>query len=266
MTSSALLFNVDPQGIATLSLNRPEVGNAFNGALIEQLIATFKKIDASSEIRVVILQSEGKHFSSGADLNWMKSMANYDFDHNKADSLKLSELMDRLYRLNKPTIAVVQGAAFGGAIGLLACCDIVLASPKAKFCLSEVKLGLSPAVISPYVIQAVGVRQARRYFLTAEVFDAEKALDLQLVHEIVAPENLQSQSQEMANNILKNGPVALAASKTLIQEVNNHFPNEDLKKYTAELIANLRVSEEGQEGISAFFEKRPAKWSIKSHV
>jgi methylglutaconyl-CoA hydratase len=262
MSHSSLLFSTNEQGIATLSLNRPEVGNAFNDQLINTLIKQLEVVENDASIHCLILRSEGKHFSAGADLNWMKSMASYDFEHNYQDALVLSKLMDKLYRLSKPTIACVQGAAFGGAIGLIACCDIAIAESNARFCLSEVKLGLCPAVISPYVINAIGARQASRFFLTAEVFDSQKAQKIGLLHDVVDAEALNDCVLIIAGQISRNGPAALAASKALIKRVTSEFPDQTLREDTASLIAKLRVSAEGQEGISAFFEKRPPQWTL----
>lgn len=264
MSTSPLLFEVDANGIATISLNRPEVGNAFNDHIIHALIDHLKTIESDTSIRCLILRSEGKHFSAGADLNWMKSMAAYDFDHNYQDALVLSKLMDNLYRLNKPTIACVQGAAFGGAIGLIACCDIAVAASDARFCLSEVKLGLCPAVISPYVINAIGPRQASRYFLTAEVFSSQMALNMGLLHEVVDASALSTTALSLASMAAANGPEAMAACKKLIKRVNDDFPDKTLQEDTAKLIARLRVSAEGQEGIGAFFEKRSPQWPLSN--
>lgn len=264
MPTNTLKFETNAQGIATLSLNRPEVSNAFNDMLISALLEHLDLVEKSPQIRCLILRSEGKHFSAGADLQWMKSMAAYDFDHNYQDALVLSELMDKLYRLNKPTIACVQGAAFGGAVGLIACCDIAIGERNSRYCLSEVKLGLCPAVISPYVIGAIGPRQASRYFLTAEVFSSQKALSMGLLHEVVEANALTEATLALAGVVAQNGPEALGACKSLIKRVDDDFPNKNLRHDTARLIAKLRVSEEGQEGISAFFEKRSPKWTLSN--
>ena len=189
MAKNAIIFNLDNQGIATITLNRPEIHNAFDDAIISELNLVLDKIESDSSIRVVVLRAEGKSFSAGADLRWMRRMADYTSAENKADAMQLAALMDKLNHLNKPTIARVQGAAFGGGVGLVACCDIVVASDRALFCLSEVRLGLIPAVISPYVVAAIGERASRRYFMTAERFKAEEALRLELVHEVVSEGN-----------------------------------------------------------------------------
>lgn len=260
MSLTQINYDINADGIASITLIRPEVGNAFNDILIAELLATLKDVEENPAALVLILRSAGKHFSAGADLRWMKAMAEYDHAHNVADAMVLSQLMDTLYRLKKPTLACVQGAAFGGAVGLVACCDIAIAETNALFCLSEVKLGLSPAVISPYVIRAIGARQASRFFLTAEKFSSQKAEQLGLVHDIVPLDALQDAVQALALSISKNSPTALSATKTLIQRVTEDKPNPELRQYTGDLIASLRVSEDGQEGISAFFEKRNPQW------
>ena len=251
-------YQVDARGVARLSLNRPDVHNAFDDVMIAELIEALNSAENDDAVRVLVLQSAGKNFSAGADLNWMRSMAEKDYQQNIDDAGELSLLMQRLDELSKPTIAMVQGAAFGGAVGLAACCDMVLAQPKTSFCLSEVKIGLIPAVISPYVVKAIGERQSRRYMLTAERFFAEQALALGLVHRIV--DDFEPALAEWLDALLNNSPQALDACKSLIANVGSRPIDASVRKHTIEAIAKIRVSDEGQEGLSAFLEKRPAAW------
>jgi methylglutaconyl-CoA hydratase len=227
---------------------------------LTELIKVFGFIQESTpQSRLLVLRANGKSFSAGADLNWMQRVAQYSQAENKADAENLAELMSSLYYFPHPTLAIVQGAAFGGGVGLVSCCDIAIASDKASFCLSEVKLGLVPAVISPYVIAAIGTRQAQRYFLSAERFDAQTAYHLGLVQQLCTPETLDNQATALIDNLLSNAPVALSACKQLIHRVDASI-NPELRDYTTSLIAQLRVSPEGQEGLAAFLEKRPAGW------
>lgn len=253
---------LDDQGFVTLRLNRPEVHNAFDASLIGELTAELKSIAADDRIRGVVLTGNGKSFSAGADLNWMKSMVEAGEAENKQDALRLAELMRTLEFLPKPTIAMVNGAAMGGGVGLVACCDIAIAAEGAKFALSEAKLGLVPAVISPYVIRRIGQGQARRYFLTAEIFDAARAEQLGLVSECVAEAELESSVEQLKRFIAKSGPLAVRHAKQLIGIIqgNSAQAQQTLDEATADLIAKLRVSPEAQEGMSAFLDKRPAEW------
>ncbi|UQI39017.1 enoyl-CoA hydratase/isomerase family protein [Vreelandella venusta] len=264
MAYSTLLIE---EGVARLTLNRPEVHNAFDDSLIAELNAHLDELHAlanAGDVRVVVLGSEGKSFSAGADLNWMKRMVDYGLEDNLADSRKLSALMFGLDTLPCPTVCRVQGAAFGGAVGLAACCDLVVASDKAKFCLSEVKIGLSPAVISPYVQRALGERQMRRYALTAEVMDAPTAMALGLVHQVVEHDALDSAIDAMLDTLLGGSPQAQRATKALLASVAQ-APNSDAtREHTCQVISKLRVSQEGQEGLASFFEKRRPAWTQPS--
>lgn len=260
MANDQMLKTIDDLGRVTLTLNRPAQHNVFDDKLINTLTKTLKELDDDPQVRVVCLRGAGKSFSAGADLNWMRRMAAYTPAENLADALALTELMQTLNTLAKPTLALVQGAAFGGGVGLVAACDLALATPQASFCLSEVKLGLIPAVISPYVIAAMGARAARRYFLTAERFDAERARQLGLVHEIVGPDELDEQADRLTRQLLANGPLALGAAKQLIADVAGRTINAELLADTAQRIATLRASDEGREGLAAFLEKRPPAW------
>jgi methylglutaconyl-CoA hydratase len=258
--SEAVLVDIDARGVATVTLNRAELHNAFDDALIADLTAKLAGLDADPAVRVVVLAAAGKSYSAGADLNWMKRMAAYSFEENLVDARVLAGLMKTLDRMKKPTIAKVQGAAYGGGVGLVACCDMAIASEAASFCLSEVKLGIIPAVISPYVIAAMGERASRRYMLTAERFDAHEAHRLGLLHEVVPPSELDAKVEALVGILLANGPDALAACKELIFAVSRQPTSEAVIEDTARRIALRRASPEGREGIGAFLEKRKAAW------
>lgn len=260
---ASLLTSLDERGVATLTLNRPDVHNAFDDAVIADLIAALDTYARHPDARLLVLRAEGKSFSAGADLGWMKRMASYSREDNLADARELERLMRSLYDFPKPTIAVVQGAAYGGAVGLVSCCDIAIASENASFSLSEAKLGLAPAVISPFVVAAMGARQASRYFLTAERFSAATARETGLVHEVVTAEALPEAQETLLATLLANGPVALMACKALLRKVAA-ATSPEIATYTTELIASLRTSQEGQEGLGAFFEKRPPAWQKKT--
>ena len=244
-------------------LNRPEVHNAFNEVMIAELLEVFLKIAKSDEVRVVVLTGEGKSFCAGGDLNWMKRMKDTSYEENYADALKLSELMHTMYTLPQPTIARVNGAAIGGGAGLVAVCDLAIASQDARFGLSEVKLGLVPACISPYVIRKIGETAAREYFLTGERISAERAAEIGLVNEVVHPEVLDEAVQRKAELLVSSGPRALTMCKELIEKVPL-MDFDSVKSYTARMIAQLRVSEEGQEGVKAFLGKRKPNWNPNS--
>lgn len=260
MSIAALISEVDDFGRATITLNRPELHNAFDDTLIGALTGELKRLERDPEVRVILLAAKGKSFSSGADLNWMRRMADYSFIENLSDAMGLAELMKTLANIPKPTIALVQGAAIGGGVGLVACCDIALSSENASFCLSEVKLGLIPAVISPYVAAAIGARATRRYFITAERFDSAEACRLGLVHEVVPRDQLAQKGEELSRLLLRNGPLAMASVKALVAEVALNTLDDDLIADTAERIAEIRASDEGREGLSAFLEKRSPNW------
>jgi methylglutaconyl-CoA hydratase len=245
-------------------MSRPKVHNAFNEHLIADLTHAFHQVEGSADQddspRVVIYTGEGKSFSAGADLAWMGKMKGYSFEENMEDAMALADLMYLIYTCPIPTIARVNGAAIGGGVGLLSACDIAVASEKAVFSLSEVKLGIVPACIAPYVIGRIGQRAAREYFLTGERFSAEKALEIGLVNRAVPHEALDEAVQKLVDGLVTSGPNALKMAKELIREVPGMAP-EAFKPYTAEMIARLRISDEGQEGIQAFFEKRKPSWA-----
>jgi methylglutaconyl-CoA hydratase len=256
-----LLTTIDNRGVARLTLNRPDVHNAFDDHLIGALINALTELDNNNDVRVLILNSNGKNFSAGADLNWMRSMAQKNLAQNLEDAGQLAELMRRLDQFSKPTIAQVQGAAFGGALGLIACCDMAVATKKASFCLSEVKIGLIPAAISPYVMRAIGEKASRRYFLTAERFFADEAHRLGLVNILVDDNDaLEPESEKLITALLNNSPAALTAAKSLIAAVAEKVIDDTVIADTSRRIAEIRVSTEGQEGLTAFLNKRQPNW------
>jgi methylglutaconyl-CoA hydratase len=260
MKTTALLTTIDKYGRATLTMNRPEIHNAFDETLIADLTRELRELEADPRVRVVILAGSGRSFSAGADLSWMRRMSEYTPEENLADALALAEMLKILDGLAKPTVALVQGAAYGGGVGLVACCDVAIASGKASFCLSEVKLGLIPALISPYVVQAIGPRAARRYFQSAETFDSAEAHRLGLVHEVVAEEELPAAADRISRAFLKNGPAAMAATKDLVDRVSRGPIDGAMIRDTAERIAQTRASAEGKEGLTAFLQKRNPSW------
>jgi len=247
--------------IARLRLDRPALHNAFDAGLISALTATLEQLAADAAVRVVVLEGSGASFSAGADLNWMRGMAAASEAENRQDALALARLMRTLDELPKPTIARVHGAAFGGGVGLVACCDIAIGVPAAKFGLTESKLGLLPAVISPYVIAAIGTREARRWFATAEIFDAATALRIGLLHEVVEAEALDAAIERQIALLLKAGPLAAAGAKRLVARVAATADRDRIDGDNADLIAGLRISPEGQEGLSAFLDKRAPGWA-----
>lgn len=258
-----LLTSIDERGVATVTLNRADVHNAFNDDLIWELNNAFTKLGANDDVRAIVLTGAGKSFSAGADLNWMKEAASYTEEQNMRDALTLSGMLSTLNSCPKPTIAIVNGATFGGGVGLVSCCDVVIAVEDAKFSLSEVRLGLTPATISPYVVAAIGSRAARRYFLTAERFDAFEARRIGLVHEIAPTlQEAFSRAHVFLKNILGGAPEAQKEAKDLIFAVIDREITDELRTDTARRIAERRASDEGREGLSAFLEKRKPVWSV----
>ena len=252
-------------GVARVTLNRPELRNAFDDSLISELRGAFEDVEKDPGIRVMILAGNGPAFCAGADLNWMKRMAGYGYDENLADAEALAGMLAALDRLPKPTIARVHGPVFAGGTGLVAACDIAVGTPAAKFCLSEAKLGLSPATISPYVLRAMGERMARRYFLTAEVFDAPEAFRIGMLSLLVEAAQLDSTIESLVQHLVAGGPQAHTSIKSLIRDIAGRRPDDALVAETARRIAEIRGSPEGKEGIAAFLEKRKAGWcSAKS--
>jgi methylglutaconyl-CoA hydratase len=257
---STIEVEFSDQGVATLWLDRPDKNNAINGAMIDELRRALTDLAARPATRFVVLRGRGKHFSAGADLAWMHASASLSYDDNVLEAGKLAQLMEQLQQLPLPTLAIVQGAAFAGAMGLVSCCDMAIGSDDAQFCLSEVRLGMAPAVISPYVVKAIGLRAATRYTLTADRFDAARARELGLLAEVYPREELELAVRTWTRNLLQNGPEALKACKALLLEVGGGAPAADLQAHTQATIARLRTSAEGQEGMQAFLQKRSPAW------
>ena len=241
-------------------LDRPEVHNAFNSKMVGELRAALRSLAADDAVRVVVLSGTGKSFCAGADLNWMRQIIRYSYEQNLAESLELAEWLHELSALPKPTVARVNGAAIGGGAGFASACDIIIASTDARFGLSEVKIGLVPACIAPYVLRRTGEGRARQYFLTGERFDARRALEIGLVNVAVEPAELDRKVDDVVSSLISSGPEALAKAKELLARVPG-MSFDEAKRYTAEMIAGLRTSAEGQEGMAAFLEKRKPKWS-----
>ncbi|MFP4528314.1 MAG: enoyl-CoA hydratase/isomerase family protein [Candidatus Kapaibacterium sp.] len=247
------------ENVARITLNRPDVHNAFNNELIDELFDVFTRLKQAEDIRCIVLTGAGKSFCAGADLNWMKGVVNYTYRQNYDESLKLARLMHLIFTHRKPVIARVNGAAIGGGVGLMSVCDILIASETAKFGLSEVRLGLVPAAISPFVMSRIGQARARELFITGERIDARRAVEIGLINYAVPPSALDAAVDEKVGMIIRNGPRAVQTVKRMIYEVSQMKYSETLE-YNAEIIANLRVSEEGQEGMNAFLEKRKPYW------
>ena len=248
------------QGVATVTLNRPEVRNAFNDEVIVELTAAFLALSDRDDVRAVVLAANGSAFCAGADLNWMKRMATYTREENLADGRGLARMLEVIYTCPKPTVARIQGDVYAGGMGLVAACDMAVAAEGAHFCLSEVKIGLIPATISHYVIRAMGSRAAHRWFLTAERFSAAQAHGMGLVHEVVPADQLDAQVQAITGALVAAGPDAMRACKRLLHEVGGREITPGLIDRTVEGIADIRASQEGREGIRAFLEKRKPAW------
>jgi len=261
--SRTVLTEIDGRGVARITLNRPEVRNAMNAAFIRDLTEAVETVGADESVRVVILTGKGKGFCAGADLAWMRETADYSVEENYADSGRLGRMLNRLNTLPRPVIGLINGHAFGGGIGLVACCDIAIASSAAKFSLSEVRLGLTPATISPYVVRRIGQSHARRYFLTAEVFDAARAEDIGFVHTVAEPDSLEAAGQAFIDLLLLGGPKSQAISKDLIFRVSDRELDKELIDWTSRLIADIRATDEGKEGAGAFLEKRKPAWQAQ---
>lgn len=247
-------------GVATVTLNRPDVRNAFNDEVIAELAAAFTQLGQRAEVRAVVLAANGAAFCAGADLHWMKRMAGYSREENLADASALARMLEVIYTSPKPTIARVQGDVYGGGMGLVAACDIAVSADIAHYCLSEVKIGLVPATISPYVIRAMGARAAHRFFLTGERFEAAEALRIGFVHEVVPPGDLDARVSALAQSLALAGPEAVKTCKRLVQQVAGHEIAPALVQRTVEGIADIRASAEGREGVRAFLEKRKPNW------
>ena len=256
----AAYFDLDTRGVATITLNRPEVHNAFDDQLIAHLIDLIAVARDNPAVKLLVMAASGKSFSTGADLGWMQRMAEASHEDNLLDARQLSVLMESLNNFPAPTVAKIQGAVMGGGVGLVACCDIAIASEQATFTLSEVRLGLAPAVISPYVIAKIGVSQARRYFVSAERFSAIRAAAIDLVHDVVLADELDDKVEQLIATLLRNGPQAMRSAKQLVQVANPLACSEHLRDFSTAMIAALRASDEGKEGVRAFLENRLASW------
>ena len=246
--------------VARVMLDRPEVRNAFNDALIAELAETFTRLGADGALRVIVLGGEGKAFCAGADLAWMREMAGYSWEQNRADAGKLADMLWAVYSCPLPVVGRIQGDCYAGGVGLAAVCDIVVAAEGVTFCLSEARLGLLPATIAPYVIRALGEQAARRYFVTAERFDAAVAHRLGFVHELAAPDALDGKVDEIVATLAANGPMAVKACKRLVQDVAQRPITDELRADTARRIADIRASAEGREGVQSFLNKRAPSW------
>ena len=262
MTTS-VLSSIDPRGVATVTLNRPDKHNALDAGTIVALGTTLTSLERDVKARVIVLTGAGSTFCAGADIESMRAAARASPSENLQDALRLGEMLATLNALTKPTVARINGNVFGGGVGLIACCDIAIASAEARFTLSEIRLGILPAMISPFVLAAIGPRQARRYVLTGEPINAADAQRIGLVHETAAPASLDAVVEETLTALLKGGPAAQREAKELIREVSvaGRLPDRDSRLVTAQRLARLRASEEGQEGLSAFLEKRVARWA-----
>ena len=259
MTYDTLLVTVADK-VAAVTLNRPDLRNAFNEGAIAELARVFDELGRNDAVRAIVLAANGPSFCAGADLNWMKKMAGYSHDENEADAMRLADMLRTIYLCPKPTVARVQGDCYAGGMGLVAACDIVVASETAGFCLSEVKLGLIPATISPYVIKAMGEQAARRYFITAERFDAAEAQRIGVAHAVVAPEALEATVAGIVKALVNNSPHAVRQAKTLVREIVGQPVDDALLRDTAGRIAAIRASTEGREGVASFLEKRKPTW------
>ncbi|MGA2087681.1 MAG: enoyl-CoA hydratase/isomerase family protein [Stellaceae bacterium] len=253
---SALLLSTDKRGVAFVTLNRPQIRNAFDDALIGELTGTFRTLGADDNVRALVLTGAGTAFSAGGDINWMKRMAGYDEAQNIADAMGLAEMLRTLNELPKPVVARVNGAAFAGGVGLVACCDIAVAAEEAVFAVSEVRIGLVPATIAPYLVAAIGPRAARRYCLTGESFLAAEAMRLGLVHKIAPLAALDEEVEKILSLLLDGGPLSQARAKRMIAEVAGRPVTQALMAHTSRTIAEARASDEGREGLAAFLEKR----------
>ena len=248
--------------VATVTLNRPDVRNAFNDEVIVEMTTAFNALGARGDVRCIVLAASGPAFCAGADLNWMRSMADYSREQNLADAGRLAAMMHAVYACPKPTIARIQGDVYAGGTGLVAACDIAVSSDAAHYCLSETRLGLVPSTISPYVIRAMGARSAHRYFLTAERFTAAEAWRIGFVHELVTAAELDGKVADVAQALVNAGPEAVKLCKTLVQDVAGHDITPALVQMTVESIADVRVSPEGREGLQSFLQKRKPNWLV----
>jgi methylglutaconyl-CoA hydratase len=260
MNSNSVLTQVGADGVATITFNRPELHNAIDESVIAQFKSGLRQVAVDPNVRVVVIAGNGKSFCAGADLNWMKRTAGYSEEQNYRDALEFTELLALLNEMPKPTIARVHGPAYGGGVGIVVACDIAIGTPEAVFSFTEIRLGLIPAMISPYAVAAIGERHARRYMLTAERIDAAEALRIGLLHEVCEAASLDEHIGKLVGHVLRGGPASIAASKALVANVAHGAIDEPKRDYTARAIASIRASAEGKEGIGAFLEKRTPAW------
>jgi len=253
-----IIVQTDKRGVCTIKLNRPNVHNAFDNDVIEDLSIQLTFASDDDFVRAIVITGEGNSFSSGADINWLKSSIKRDHATNSMEAFKMAQMLQKLYATPKPTIAKINGPAFGGALGIIACCDIAIASKSSYFAFTEVKLGLIPAVVSPYIVSAMGHRNTKRLFITGDRFSADEALSMGLIHDVVEPTSLDDATQTELDSLLKAGPSAQVECKRLLHKLAGI--SDDISQYTAELIAQIRISKEGQEGLSAYLEKRHPEW------
>ncbi len=257
---TSILVTKPHDAVCLLTLNRPEKRNALDGSMIQEWMQALDTILHDQSIRIVMFSGEGEHFCAGADIGWMQKMSKCSEADNIDDALQLANLLKQIYHFPKPVIGLIQGATMGGGLGVTACCDIVIAASNAIFCFSEAKMGLTPSVISPYILPVLGERLTRYYFLTAEKFDSRKAVELKLVQDIVPLEKLIEAGLALANTLLKNSPHALAQSKKLIQQISQKAISDEITQWTAEHLAFMRASADAEEGLKAFLEKRSPVW------
>jgi methylglutaconyl-CoA hydratase len=260
-TSQTLDIRRPSKWVAEVWLNRPDVRNAFNDAVIAELTEAFKQLGQDTDLRAIVLGAHGKAFCAGADLNWMRAMSDYSWEENRADAQKLADMLWTLDQCPVPIVGRVQGDCYAGGMGLAAVCDVLIASNNVTFCLSEARLGLLPGTVSPYVIRAMGAQASKRYMVTAERFSATQAHAMGMVHELCTPENLDAKVAEIVATLCGNGPQALRACKRLVHDVAVQAIDEALRQETARRIADIRASDEGKEGLQSFLQKRPAQWT-----
>lgn len=258
--TAPLLLEQSAEGVATVTLNRPDMHNALDEILIREITRAFDMIGADSTVRMAVLKANGSSFCAGADIAYMQRAANFSPEQNEAEARNLALMMHTLYNFPKPLVGLVQGAAVGGGVGLVSCCDVVVASDAATFRLSEVKLGIVPAVVGPYVVRAIGIRPARRYFITAEPFSATDAKAVGLIHEIVPDRMMPAAAAKLIERLTAGGPKAQSAAKELVRRISDEPLDDQLIDYTVKLISKLRSSPEGREGLAAFLEKRNPTW------
>ena len=263
MTLPSPTLDIQRHGpVARVFLNRPEVRNAFNDGVIAELRETFTRLGTDTQLRAIVLGGHGKAFCAGADLAWMRAMADYSWEQNRADAQALADMLWAVYRCPVPVVGRIHGDCYAGGVGLASVCDVLVASDAASFCLSEARLGLLPATISPYVVRALGEQASRRYLVTAERFSAAQAHALGFVHELCAPDALDAKVDEVVAALVANGPMAVRACKQLVQDVAGRPLEAELREDTARRIADIRASDEGREGVQAFLNKRPPSWQV----